>query len=247
MTSRREIEAIQLGRYDHLEGDHIGRYGSGLNDKAMMRFEVNTVKDIFEDIGKKPILTLGADAGEVIGALSDNGNFGISVDIAHKRLLGNKKMGKGSFICSRAQELPFANNSIYGVCAFDILEHLIPDDSPKMLEEIYRVLVPGQRVALTTGNTNCLARRARKIIDPTRTVSREDHANEIAYGDLIILLNNASFIDIQSRGVGIIPGMRRIQRIIPFDFLHDLDINLGRNYPEISPEVLFVATKPSKI
>lgn len=239
-----KIEALQLERYNHLEGDHFGRYGTGSNDMAMKRFKVKLIKEMFSDVKGAPILDLGADEGSVVGALSDNGNTGISIDIAYQRLLGNSRLGKGLFVCSRAQELPFSESSIGGICAFDIIEHLDKKDPVKMMEEIYRVLAPGKKVILATTNTSCLARNMRRLIEPDRVVSIAEHANEMSYQTVRQLFRQTGFVNIHARGAGIIPGMRRLQWFLPFNKLHKWDIAISERFPQISPEIFIAAEKP---
>lgn len=240
-----ELENIQLMRYDHLQGDHTGRYGTGIWDNTSRKLKAQLVRETFSGIKGKPILDAGADNGNVIKTLGATGNYGISLDIAFQRLLGNKIQYDGGFVCARAQELPFRNNSLYGISAFDIIEHLLPDDSIRMLQEFYRVLIPGHKLVLATTNTDCLARRLRKIIEPDKKVSIDEHCNEMSYKDLLGIFNLTGFTDVQIIGGSIIPGIRKLQWVLPFSSLYTLDTLLSRKLPKVSSEVFVTAAKPA--
>ncbi len=241
--SRQAAENENLAIYNSVYGGRNDLYVSGQYDLALKKYYIETVRKFFGDTSGKPVLNLGADAAGIFGTLCDIGNIGISLDIAFNKLSGNSQVREASYVNARAQDLPFADNSIHGVLAFDIIEHLIPEDSENMLEEVYRVLAPGQKVVLTTPNTDCLARRTRRVIDPYRTVSRPDHVNEMSHHHLTTLFKNKRFDNIRSHGVSILPGLQRLQRYLPFEPIYIFDHDLAQNYPQLSAEVLFIATK----
>jgi SAM-dependent methyltransferase len=66
-------------------------------------------------------------------------------------------LGSGSIAVGRAERTPFAPASFEVVTLWDVLEHLL--DPHAAMAEITRLLRPGGRVALTTGDVGSLAAR----------------------------------------------------------------------------------------
>lgn len=95
------------------------------------------------------VLDLGCFIGEKLWQLPKGRNYlAVGIDIALPALQIAKKVGfpNHKFIAADAQNLPFKNNSIDIVLAFDVIEHLTNPE--KGFAEIARVLKPDGKLLL---------------------------------------------------------------------------------------------------
>jgi SAM-dependent methyltransferase len=71
----------------------------------------------------------------------------VAVDGAPKALAFCRERGQTSLAAALLPDLPFCNDSIDLVCAFDVIEHV--DDDARAVEELFRVCKPGGSVFIT--------------------------------------------------------------------------------------------------
>lgn len=242
--TREGSTAVQLATYDN-PGCDTG-YGEGPMEDALIRFRCKTALKTFQLI-RGPFLDLGCGKGEIVSALTEQHKLAVGIDLAPGRLAKILSDYPGcQFVHGLVQELPFASNSIWGITAFEIFEHLIPDDSRLMLFESLRVLRPGGKLVLSTPNTRSISGRLRSLLreDHDPKSGRLDHFNEVNYRELAQLLKVVGFEEIRLFGIGILPGMWRIQKLVPIPLVHNLNILAGRHVPQIASETLAIAQKP---
>ena len=67
--------------------------------------------------------------------------------------IDNREECHPDLLCDLSGRLPFEDNSIGEIRAFDFLEHLYPDDAIHLIEEIYRVLAPNGKFESLTPST----------------------------------------------------------------------------------------------
>lgn len=231
---------VQLETYDNPEDNR--NYGVGPRHEALIRFRKKIVVEHFGSIRDLPVLDLGCGMGQVTEALAVRGVSTVGLDLARNRLKNTaSRVSIGHFVCSYGQELPFRNASFGGVCAFEIFEHLIPADSLLMVKEIQRILVPGGKILLSTPNTLSLEARLKKIMGMG---PRPDHFNEVSFLEIKDLFVKLGFSEVRTSGIGIIPGMWRMQKLFPFSTIQDLNLTLGFNFPQVASDTLLVANKP---
>ena len=241
--SREEAEAVQLNAYDQV-GDETW-FGEGPMEEAFIRFRCQTAVGVLREKGIAPgslVLDVGCGRGEVTNALVAAGFRAVGCDLALKRLADTKKGQQGSFLGARGQELPLAENSVMAVFAFEVYEHLTPEDATKMLDEFYRVTASGGVLVLSTPNTLSLAGRIKRHFRE-EVFSRSDHFNEVNYQEIREAVAKAGFRIVESRGVGFFPGMWRVQKLFPSSRLQDCNLRLGAMVPSIASETLIVAQK----
>ena len=67
--------------------------------------------------------------------------------------MDSKSYSQKYFFCKAdATKLPFKDNSFDTIFNSEMIEHLYPQDSKKMLDEFFRVLKPGGKLIITTPN-----------------------------------------------------------------------------------------------
>lgn len=145
------------------------------------------------------------------------------------------------------QETPFPDSTFRGVVAYEVFEHLSPEDGEKMLGELYRIIKPGGCLLLSTINDLSLDRRVSRLLGRKEKPSLEEHFNEISYLELQENIEKTGFIIERLEGVGIVPLMWRMQRFLPFPLVQDWNIAQAKNYPQIASETLVIAIKPDNI
>lgn len=217
-------------------------FHEGPMEEALQRFRSTVAIDIFSLLGlDKCFLDVGCGEGTVVGALKNAGfRHATGLDLSLKRLSDTRLKHPGPFyLAGLVQQLPFASNAIAGVSAFEIYEHVPPEDGPVMLAEIYRVLEPGGKLILSTLNRKSLARR---IMSSASTV--EAHFNEVAYNQLQDNIRQAGFTIQEVRGVGLVPLMWRLQKAVPFPVIQDWNVQAGAKFPSIASATLIIAQKP---
>ena len=120
------MQSKRLAEYRKYEKAYTGVYGMG---KAR-RLAAFSVIDSIQHKGS--LLDIGCGRGEVLEYARDKGFSAYGVDVV-PGLFGND-VGFGE-----AHDLPFPDNEFDVVTCFDVLEHLLPDDTVDALSEIARV------------------------------------------------------------------------------------------------------------
>ena len=75
------------------------------------------------------VLDVGCGDNSFIRGLRELGSAGVGVDVANP----------GADVCAAAHALPFPDHAFDVVVAFDVLEHLLPDEVDEVLAEFARV------------------------------------------------------------------------------------------------------------
>ncbi len=96
------------------------------------------------------LLDVGAAFGYAVAEATRSGwsATGLEVSPAATRVSG--KTAPGAMVCAGAAKLPFADASFAVVTLWDVLEHL--PDPHAAVREVARVLAPGGRLVLSTGD-----------------------------------------------------------------------------------------------
>ncbi|MHB1357636.1 MAG: class I SAM-dependent methyltransferase [Anaerolineae bacterium] len=109
--------------------------------------------EIAGDVQEKRVLDLGCGRGEVVKHCSDRGAHVVGLDFSFDALaLAQQIMPPSSapLVRADAQRLPFQDASFDFVFAFDLVEHLYPEELDRLMAEVYRVLSPGGRFVVHT-------------------------------------------------------------------------------------------------
>ncbi len=97
---------------------------------------------------ERPILDLGCGFGEFAGVFYE-GSVEMGIDVSGRDLQWAAKTKKYSqLVLADARKMPFANNSFKTVLSVSVIEHIL--NTPKVLSETFRVLVPGGKFVFTT-------------------------------------------------------------------------------------------------
>lgn len=108
-------------------------------------------------VSGRKILDIGCGEGIITSKL--NGNEVIGIDISKNAIKYAKQHFENErvkFAVASALQLPFADNSFDCVCAFEVIEHLTPEDMHKCLKEIRRVCKTEGRVIISTPNLSSI-------------------------------------------------------------------------------------------
>ena len=108
------------------------------------------ITDGMTDLAQLPhdwsYLDVGCGRGEMVAYAKDLGLCAVGVEA-----VPNLCDGK-TIINAQAHDLPFASKSFDASSMFDVLEHLLPDDDVKALEELKRVT--RHKIMVTANNTS---------------------------------------------------------------------------------------------
>ena len=105
-----------------------------------------------KDLMKGKILYLGCNNGTSTAILSQYCEELVGVDINNdaleeaRKLIAEQGIKNTKFVNSNILKMPFEDNSFDGIYAFQILEHIYPEDMDIVLKEIKRILKPNGRL-----------------------------------------------------------------------------------------------------
>lgn len=117
--------------------------------------------DALRPLADGPLLDLGCGSGSFLAAVGRSVPSACGIDIAMRWLILARKrldeegLSRVGLACACAEALPIPDDSLGGVVAGDVIEHV--GDQPATLAETYRVLRPGGRVFLASPNRYSLA------------------------------------------------------------------------------------------
>jgi ubiquinone/menaquinone biosynthesis C-methylase UbiE len=100
-------------------------------------------------------------------------------------------------------QLPYADASFDRALCLDVLEHLTPDDQPRALAELFRVVRPGGEVFVTVPNLAHLQSRVHFLLTGRliRTASPAKHPGDRPMGEYLTLARRAGFDVAATRGI----------------------------------------------
>lgn len=134
------LDAIRRS-YDTVAADYARRFAGELAGKPLDRALLDAFGEQVRPLG--PVCDLGCGCGHVGAHLASRGLDLVGVDLSPglveeaRRLFPALRFEVGDLL-----DLPLADGSMGGVAAFYSLIHLPPEDRPRALAEIRRVLVP---------------------------------------------------------------------------------------------------------
>lgn len=159
------------------------------------------------------VLDVGCGEGHFAAALTREGAQVLAVDVAEEplRRLRSLHPGIDARLVERDAALPLKDGSFDLVWGGETIEHVA--DTSRWLSEVRRVLRSGGLVALSTPDHGpltrlrlALSRKAfEQCFDP-----RSDHLRFYTRGLLVELLADFGLEDVAVRGVGGLPGARRV-------------------------------------
>jgi ubiquinone/menaquinone biosynthesis C-methylase UbiE len=153
-------------------------------------------------------LDLGCGEGVFTAMLAEAGTAVVGVDVAEAALRRARSRHPSlSFrIAPIDGPLPFEDNSFDLVWASEVIEHIA--DTAAWLSEVRRVLAPGGRLSITTpshGRLAVLLHGVERYSEPLG-----DHLHLYTKRSLSGLLREFGFGDVEVRGAGGLPGLRRL-------------------------------------
>lgn len=144
--------------------------------------------------GAKGVVDLGCGRGEFLALLRAQGIEAVGVEIDRDALAACREKGLDAveqdlfgFLAAQPDE------SLGGVLAAHVVEHLPPERTPELMEAVWRTLRPGGAFALETPNPGCLAIYAGDFyLDPT-------HNKPVPAAQLHFYMEEAGFGEIEVR------------------------------------------------
>jgi len=103
------------------------------------------------------LLDMGAAQGFGVSEASRAGFAAFGLEVSRSAVRRAAALAPGAVVAANGLRLPFSPASFDAVTLWDVLEHL--SDPAAALREIARVLVPGGRLLLTTGDVGSLLAR----------------------------------------------------------------------------------------
>jgi ubiquinone/menaquinone biosynthesis C-methylase UbiE len=126
------------------------------------------------DVATQPddrLLDVGCGAGVFTFGFADRVKHAIGADISQRAIAFcsacRREIGQANcnFILQSGTAFALESESIDIVLLTEVIEHLLPDESCRVLDEIHRVLRPGGRLYLTTPNYRSLWPLVERILD----------------------------------------------------------------------------------
>ncbi len=127
--------------YDRVAATYAAQIADELRGKPLDRLLLARVA---RDTGRTgPICDIGCGPGHVAQFLAEAGGNIIACDISTGMLRAARVVAPGCppVVCDMRQ-LPFADQSVAGLCAMYSVIHLLPDERPIAFREFHRVLQP---------------------------------------------------------------------------------------------------------
>jgi SAM-dependent methyltransferase len=143
------------------------------------------------------VLEIGCGRGDLIGRLAGSNRRCVGVDVSSVALSKRRVRAQNlTLLVMEASRLEFPDSSFDVVLSSQLVEHLHPDDVPRHLAEIYRVLRRGGRCVFDTPNRLVGPHDVSKHFDEVATGF---HLKEWSYGELLPLLRWTGFVDVRTQ------------------------------------------------
>lgn len=156
------------------------------------------------------------------------------------RLITSESGAPVTFLAMNALALSFASETFDVVTLFDVIEHILPDEVPFVLREIWRVLKTGGLLVLTTPNRlNLRARIWGHRPNPK-------HYCEYTIPEVVQKLAVAGFEPKNISGLYLVPPLPRAEVLAnqyPFRPVFQWLVRLGRYRPDLSETMMVFAEK----
>ncbi len=155
--SQKALEAYYEDRWNKLAYETGGRVVCGLNvSNVYQMFRERRALELLKPRRGDVILDVGCGNGHLAKQLASFVGKVIGIDVAGSAIAKAKEDAPKncSFEKMNAEDLDFPDNSFDGIVCVELIEHVL--NPSKVLKEIFRVLKPGGRLAITvpTMNTN---------------------------------------------------------------------------------------------
>jgi len=158
------------------------------------------------------LLDVGCGSGVLTEYLAAKGveSFGLDLNPEAVSFASHRRFAKGPwYVCSSALELSFQDKMFDAACCFEVLEHLYVDQARQVLQEIFRVLRTGGRLAVTTPNYRSPWPILERTLDAMRLVPPLEgvqHVQRFTRRSLFDLVAQAGLQPVSlGRGFGIAP------------------------------------------
>jgi 2-polyprenyl-3-methyl-5-hydroxy-6-metoxy-1,4-benzoquinol methylase len=125
-------------------------------DSRFQRYRIRKVLDLYTPGPDDRVLDLGCGWGTFSFQLASRAREVVGLDFSQRSVEicreGAEKLGlrNVTFVCADAGDSGLDPDSFDVIVAADLLEHLYPEDSDRVVREAYRLLRPGGRLALWT-------------------------------------------------------------------------------------------------
>lgn len=164
-----------------------------VSDLRLKQFRLENIVPMIKE--GNLVLDIGSEKGEIIESLSKNHQV-ISSDIDKSAL----KSLDGMRVCLDGnKKLPFKDNSIEIITAFEIVEHL--HNFLKFFEETYRILKPGSQMFITTPNFLNVKHRVQMMRGNLPHFKPNYHISPFTFDNLSHYLKNAGFTIKEERAI----------------------------------------------
>lgn len=127
---------ISTHRYDSVWDEYWAREKSGTENSNGIE---KTADQIAMISGLASVLDVGAGRGDLVGALLQRGLNARGVDVSAMAVTLANEVVPHRFARASVLSLPFQDEIFHTVVSSFCLEHLLPEDLPLALEEIYRI------------------------------------------------------------------------------------------------------------
>jgi SAM-dependent methyltransferase len=136
-------------------------------DEPVIRRQSERFLDLFR--GRKRVLDLGSGRGTFLELMRDNGIGAYGVDLDEKMVTESRSRGLEAFRGDAIAHLrALEDDSVDGIYARHLAEHILPGELVALLREGRRVLAPGSPVVFVTPNPRTLTVGAHSFwMDPS--------------------------------------------------------------------------------
>jgi 2-polyprenyl-3-methyl-5-hydroxy-6-metoxy-1,4-benzoquinol methylase len=195
------------------------------------------------DVECPEVLELGCGVGGIANWLASQGVHVTAIDVSPEAIQAARRRAASLdrppvFHCAELRRTADWVGPFHVVLAFDLIEHLPPDDLLETLTNVGRMLSPGGLFLCTTPNRTRLVNRLRALLGRPLSMY-EAHEHEYAVDELLALLARAGLKPTSIAGCHLVaPGWT-----FGVPLVHPLSRWLGRAFPRLAAGLVVVATK----